>query len=480
FDSPPGHALISRIVQCYVPYVPHDYVLEGVGKVLDGSDLVAITPTGSGKTGYMAFTALVMRELSASPESYLHLKDIIKKFPKHPLMLAICPTDYLEYQMEENFARISLNILVINNDTLQAARLNKHPELWQQAQDNLSLSIILISPEQLKSKSYEAALMNDRFYERIYAMTVDEVHLLLTWGKSFRKPFQQIGLAKARLPDNVRTLALTATMQVGSALHSICRFLGMPEGKYHLIRRSNQRPDIQLIFREISSPVEGLFFPELDWVLKEKRNTIIFARRIHFGNRIHEYMYHQDKKSGGDPRTVLKRMREYTSLSAEYNEQTRVFMQSGDCLVVFATSSLAVGVDVDNVQDVIVFGDPEDVNELIQMIGRIRPRWQQSGNRPTHRGIIYFFPNASERAERAIILKDVTASSKFSELENAANEMDKGLAQLYRARCKTAEIDAQFQNPSNDKLCQCPTCRNFPFLPTQITCICSGCVPEET
>ena len=54
FDSPPGHALISRIVQCYVPYVPHDYVLEGVGKVLDGSDLVAITPTGSGKTGYMA------------------------------------------------------------------------------------------------------------------------------------------------------------------------------------------------------------------------------------------------------------------------------------------------------------------------------------------------------------------------------------------------------------------------------------------
>lgn len=130
--------------------------------------------------------------------------------------------------------------------------------------------MILISPEQLKSQAYASALGNPSFHRRIYALSVDEVHLLLTWGKSFRQPFRQIGLARSRLPDNTVLIAMTATMRGGQALDTICSFLGLKHGDYHLIRRSNQRHDIQLIFREISSPVSGRSFPELDWILNEK------------------------------------------------------------------------------------------------------------------------------------------------------------------------------------------------------------------
>lgn len=102
FNSKPGHALISRIIQLYVPYIPHDYVLEGVGHILDRTDLVAITPTGSGKTGFMAFTALVVRELTTRPELYPEARGISNRFPKYPLMLTICPTNYMEYQLVSN------------------------------------------------------------------------------------------------------------------------------------------------------------------------------------------------------------------------------------------------------------------------------------------------------------------------------------------------------------------------------------------
>ncbi|KAJ3966807.1 hypothetical protein EV361DRAFT_872121 [Lentinula raphanica] len=61
-----GHALISDIVKMYAPFQPHDYVLEGIAALLDGLDLIAVTPTGSGKTGYIAFTTLVVRELKYS------------------------------------------------------------------------------------------------------------------------------------------------------------------------------------------------------------------------------------------------------------------------------------------------------------------------------------------------------------------------------------------------------------------------------
>ncbi|KAF9066372.1 hypothetical protein BDP27DRAFT_1227564, partial [Rhodocollybia butyracea] len=171
---------------------------------------------------------------------------------------------------------MSLNVIIINQETIQTAHENSLPDLWRRAQDDEKLSMILISPEQLKSKAYETALGNPLFYSRIYAISVDEVHLLLTWGKSFRQPFRQIGLARSRLPDDTVFLSMTATMRGGQALHTICRFLGLKAGEYHLIRQSNQRHDIQLIFREISSPISGRSFPELDWILNEKRTTIIY------------------------------------------------------------------------------------------------------------------------------------------------------------------------------------------------------------
>ncbi|KAJ3757746.1 hypothetical protein EV360DRAFT_83734 [Lentinula raphanica] len=99
FKSDNGRALITHIIQLYAPFRPHDYVLDGIGELLDGKDLVAVTPTGSGKTGYIAYTALVVRELTAHPEKYPEVQNLTKKFPKTPLMLAICPTNYLEYQL---------------------------------------------------------------------------------------------------------------------------------------------------------------------------------------------------------------------------------------------------------------------------------------------------------------------------------------------------------------------------------------------
>ncbi|KAJ8095735.1 hypothetical protein PM082_022842 [Marasmius tenuissimus] len=106
FSSNAGLSLCSRIIQKYAPYIPHDYILEGVAASLDRKDLIAVTPTGSGKTGYMAFFLIVAKELAEHPASYSEVpRPIIKWLPKNPLMLVVCPTDYMEYQL----ARFILN-----------------------------------------------------------------------------------------------------------------------------------------------------------------------------------------------------------------------------------------------------------------------------------------------------------------------------------------------------------------------------------
>ncbi|KAJ4463461.1 hypothetical protein C8R41DRAFT_927391 [Lentinula lateritia] len=425
FNSAAGHALISRIVCLYLPYTPHDYVLEGIGHVLDGTDLVAITPTGSGKTGYMAFTALVVRELTLCPEKYPETAQAIQNLPKNPLMLTICLTNYMEHQLEENLAKMNLEVLIINGEA--EAHEKALPDLWCHAQDDTRVSVLLMSPEQLHSKGYEIALTNKSFYHRIYTLAVDEVHLLLSWGKSFRQPFQQIGLARARLSDRVVLISLTATMRGGRALKTVCRFLGLQEGRFHLICQSNQRPDIQLILCKISSPVNGRSFPELDW--------------------LHEYMYHWDQELGGDPRTVLNWMREYNLLSEDYNQVTQTLMRSGDCSVVFGTSSLAIGVDIEKVQDVVLFGDPLDLDELLQMLGRIRPNWDI-------------------RAEQSLTKHNKPSDQKITELEDSEADMDIGLAEILTAKCKVENIDRKQQCfCSNYYQDQPPLIRKIPKLP---------------
>lgn len=129
----------------------------------------------------------------------------------------------------------------------------------------------------------------------------------------------------------------------------------------------------------------------------------------------------------------------------------------------FATSSLSIGVDIDNVEDVVVFGDPVDTDELLQMIGRIRPRFT-SGNTDTHRGTVYFSPNASKQAAQAVAAKNQSSDKKFAALEgmNTEAEMDITLAEIWLANCKVSDIDCQYKNPEGKDLCHCLTCTKFP------------------
>lgn len=61
---PDGLHSLRDILQPLLPYEPHDYQLEGVAKCLDGIDLLAVLPTGSGKTAYYSMLMLAAQSLA--------------------------------------------------------------------------------------------------------------------------------------------------------------------------------------------------------------------------------------------------------------------------------------------------------------------------------------------------------------------------------------------------------------------------------
>jgi hypothetical protein len=67
FYSPPAFALARKILLGVIPnFDLHHYQINRIWKVMDGVDLVAVTPTGSGKTAYLLGELLLVGAVFSS------------------------------------------------------------------------------------------------------------------------------------------------------------------------------------------------------------------------------------------------------------------------------------------------------------------------------------------------------------------------------------------------------------------------------
>ncbi|KAJ7123811.1 P-loop containing nucleoside triphosphate hydrolase protein [Mycena crocata] len=267
FHSPAGFQLVRDILLVTLPtFEPHSYQTDGICKVLDGVDLVVVTPTGSGKNGL--------------PISYHHRYNLA--------IVVVCPTNSIEQQIDENMARLGVTTLMINADTVAAARI-RGEDLWNKAREGISM--LILGPEQLISKGFQDLLKFEPFYDRVCALGVDEIHLLHMWGLAFRKAFTQIGFMRARFRSGIPIIGLTATLLSEAKIaDTIFDMLGVTRGEFYLLRRSNARHDIQILFRTLYSGIDGLYFPELAWVIKNRDKTIIFGTTISLVFQIKIYL----------------------------------------------------------------------------------------------------------------------------------------------------------------------------------------------
>ncbi|KII83513.1 hypothetical protein PLICRDRAFT_180290 [Plicaturopsis crispa FD-325 SS-3] len=474
FSTPEGWALCRRILREYLPYEPHDYQLDGITKALDGIDVLAITATGSGKSGYIYMLMLVIQAINGDPSLCP-----TASFPKNAAAVVVCPTTSLEEDLEGKLRSAGLTALAISRDTVDAAEKAGEKSLWLRAEADTT--VILVTPEMLTSKGFERLLRQKDFEKRVFALIVDEAHLMNSWGVGFRPPFLEIGNMRARFPSRAVMLALTATLRAGQAIQSVCELLGLHEGRFHLIRRSNMRHDVQILFRTLRSSIMGTEFPELDWVLREKGKILIFCRTIRLGFQVALYLWHRDPSV--DVETRRKRIRLYNSLNwPKFNTKTLELLHDvRDSHITIATDTLSVGIDIADFQTVIVL-DPEDTDEYIQKVGRVgRDRTLIEGAR----GIIYTTANSMEVARRVVEEKEglppesrepgkSTGSGKV-----VTGTMDISLAKMLVADCKIAEQDRLYDNPEQDVPCSCTTCANNPPPPRPEHCNCSGCIPED-
>lgn len=67
FCSPEGRRFVTGIARSCLPYDPHDYVIDGTCKALDGIDLLAVLATGGGKMDFYILYLLVLKAIAQNP-----------------------------------------------------------------------------------------------------------------------------------------------------------------------------------------------------------------------------------------------------------------------------------------------------------------------------------------------------------------------------------------------------------------------------
>jgi len=102
FSTSEGHQLTRSVLRPLLPYDPHDDQLEGVCKMADGVDLMALMRTGSGKTGYFTMHMLLLIALSKDPTIVAPFK-LKRKVPANPAMVIVFPTNGVEEEMVRKY-----------------------------------------------------------------------------------------------------------------------------------------------------------------------------------------------------------------------------------------------------------------------------------------------------------------------------------------------------------------------------------------
>lgn len=94
FSSPEGRQIVNDILEKSLPYPPHDDQVSGICKTLDGIDILIVSATGTGKTGFFYMAIMVIIAINNNPALCPSVK-----FKKDPAMVVLCPTNALEIDM---------------------------------------------------------------------------------------------------------------------------------------------------------------------------------------------------------------------------------------------------------------------------------------------------------------------------------------------------------------------------------------------
>jgi ATP-dependent DNA helicase RecQ len=297
--------------------------LPAVAAAVGGRDVLAVLPTGGGKSAIYELAGL----LRAGPT------------------VVVSPLIALQDDQLAHLHAAGLHAIVLNSQQSAGARAASLVAACE------SSTFVFLSPEQLSNAETREALAR----ARPGLFVVDEAHLISQWGRDFRTDYMRLGAQVEALGRPV-CLALTATA-APPVRQEICKRLGLRDPE--VVIGNFDRPHIELSVNRVRS-------------IEEKRREIERAAAELEGPGIVYAATHADAE---DARAVLGAAGQevtlyHAGLPARARHEAMTAFLDGSARIVAATVAFGMGIDKQDVRWVLHVDPPSSLDAYYQELGR--------------------------------------------------------------------------------------------------------------
>ena len=304
----------------------HDHYRDGqseiVNAIISGKDVLAIMPTGGGKSLCFQLPALTLKGI----------------------VLVVSPLIAL---MRDQVS--ALKALGVNAGALTSGNTNDETETVFNDLENGNLKLLYIAPERLANIGTQRMLSK----LPISFIAVDEAHCVSQWGHDFRPDYLRIGELRKHL--NVPLAAFTATADPETQNEIKDRLFDINNPEVFL--QGFDRPNIHMSFSVKASPRKQV----LDFVERRKGQSGI----IYCGSRAKCETIAQALRSSGH-----QALHYHAGMDAEDRRISERRFQLEDGLIVVATIAFGMGIDKPDIRYVIHADLPKSIEGYYQEIGR--------------------------------------------------------------------------------------------------------------
>ncbi len=360
---------MSPIVHAWFMYRFKDYSEPqryAIKSIHEGKNTLITAPTGTGKT-LSAFGAILSELVTLDEQKKLEDKVYcIYVSPLKALNNDIdrnlnVPLSDLEKAFKKLGKKLHIRTAVRTGDTSQAERskmLRKPPHILITTPESLALMITTQKfAEHLKDAKW---------------LIIDEIHSLAD-----NKRGTHLSLTIERLQrfaSNMVRIGLSATI---SPLDEVAKYLvGFEKGKMrdcNIVSVTYEKKlDLDLVMPVksfINSDSEDLFkgmYDSLHKIIKNHKSVLIFTNTRAATERVVHNLKDMFPKEYGDDNVAAH----HSSLSRELRLQTEERLKNGELTVVVSSTSLELGIDIGNIDAVVLINSPKSIARALQRFGR--------------------------------------------------------------------------------------------------------------
>ncbi len=301
---------------------------EIIENVIAGENLLALMPTGAGKSLTYQFVASITQG--------------------NELVLVISPLIALMQDQSNRANEYNIESTYINS-SLSADQ--KHHRMQQIVEGQFKL--IFVAPERFQKPEFWKCLEN----RKIKLFVVDEAHCISLWGHDFRPDYFKLQSYREKL-GNPNLLALTATA-TEAVQKDIAKQFNLNLNT-ELILGGLERPNLALNFFDLyGEPEKNEKLLEIFELQKEKSGIVYFSL-IQTLEGFSRYL--QSKK--------IPHVKYHGDLPPDIRRRNQNDFLKDKAALILATPAFGLGVDKPNIRYVVHYEIPSSIESYFQEVGR--------------------------------------------------------------------------------------------------------------